>query len=210
MHFWVILKGAMMIKNLVFDMGNVLIEWDPSSIMERFGANKEDRRFIRSIMYKTPEWGMMDWGMMDEDEMEKIAFSKSPERLHGIIHNSLYHWYDEIVQKEGIYDDIKSFKESGYNIYYLSNASRMLNVYFPKIPSSVFFSGGIVSADVGLVKPDERIFKLFLDKFNLKAEECIFIDDLTINAASAIRVGMKAFVFNDNPNELMEFVKENS
>lgn len=198
-----------MIKNLLFDMGNVLIEWNPDSIMKRFGAGEDDIKKIKNIMYKTPEWGMMDWGMIDECDMEKIAFSKSEERLHDIIHNSLFHWFDEIDEKKGIYDAIKHFYSEGYKIYYLSNASRMLNVYFPKIPCSVFFSGGIVSADVALVKPDERIYRLILEKYSLKAEECIFIDDLTLNAASAVRVGMKAFVFNNNPSSLIEYVNSN-
>lgn len=65
-----------MIKNLLFDMGNVLIEWNPDSIMKRFGAGEDDIKKIKNIMYKTPEWGMMDWGMIDECDMEKLHFLK--------------------------------------------------------------------------------------------------------------------------------------
>ena len=86
-------------------------------------------------------------------------------------------------------------KKSGFGIYVLSNASDLFYTYFPKFLPLDFFNGVFVSSDYLMLKPDEKIYRTFLEKYGLKADECLFIDDREENVIGARSVGMQTFRF---------------
>jgi putative hydrolase of the HAD superfamily len=90
---------------------------------------------------------------------------------------------------------IGELKTSGYGIYLLSNASIRVHDYFPRIPASRYFDGCIFSADYKLLKPQPEIYETLLRRYELKAEECFFVDDLAINVEGARLVGMNGTIF---------------
>ena len=96
---------------------------------------------------------------------------------------------------EGAREFCGNVKKAGLRIYVLSNASDLFYTYFPKFLPLDFFDGVFVSADYRMLKPDVEIFKVFLEKYGLKAEECLFVDDLDVNVAGATMAGMKTFRF---------------
>lgn len=197
-----------MLKNIVFDMGNVLIKWTPELILDIFSVEGEDREILLSQMFQTKEWVMQDWGMLDEPDMDRIVSARIPERLQKKARECLYEWPNHMVGMPGMKELIAELKAKGYQMYILSNASRALNDYYVNIPGVENISGYVVSASVGIMKPLPEIYLHLLSKFRLKAEECLFIDDLALNCAGAKSVGMDAFHFEGDVQKLREYIQE--
>lgn len=196
-----------MLKNIIFDMGNVLIHWRADSIMNSMGIKDEEERMVlkRRVFYSL-EWPLLDWGMIKEKEAEEIFFSRTPNEYHSHIHHSLY-WFDMLSPMENMASLLKELKEKGYKLFVLSNTSTLMREHFSLIPGSEYFDGLVFSAEEKLVKPMPEIYSLLLSRYSLKAEESLFVDDLPINCSAAQVMGMKGFVFNEDVEELREFIK---
>ncbi len=193
-----------MIKNLVFDMGNVLIHWTADGIMDSMGVkSEEDRKILLSEMFRSPEWILLDWGRVTEKEIVNIFQSRIPERLWPYIHHAIY-WEDMLSPVEGMADWIRGKKKEGYGIYLLSNAPARCEKIFHLIPGSECFDGIVYSGSVKMIKPHSDIYLHLLDKFSLKADESLFIDDLEANVKAARECGMHALVFKGKPEEIEE------
>ena len=185
-----------MIRNLIFDMGNVLIHWDPPRFMERMGLPEEDRALLLTEVFGSVEWIQTDRGTLSlEDGLEEMC-ARLPERLHRAARElTLDWWKDNLLPVEGMAELVRELKGLGYNIYLLSNAKLDLHQYFDRIPGSECFDGRIVSADWKLLKPQPELYHVLLREYGLKAEECFFTDDLNINIEAAVLVGMSGTVF---------------
>ena len=184
-----------MIRNIVFDMGGVLIRFDRDFFMERLGVAEEDKRLLMREVFLAPEWVMMDRGTLTDDQAGEIMCRRIPERLHDAVWKLVSFWDRPILEIEGMYELVEELKALGYGIYLLSNASIRQHDYWPRIPASRFFDGKLVSADVKLVKPMPEIYEKFLSTFALDRDECFFIDDSTPNIEAALYVGMHGAVF---------------
>ena len=193
-----------MIKNIVFDMGGVLIRFDRDFFMERFGVEGEDKKLLMREVFLAPEWVMMDRGVLTDQQAGEIMCRRIPERLHDAVWKLVTFWDRPILEINGMYDLIEELKGMGYGVYLLSNASLRQHDYWPRIPASKFFDGTLVSADVKLVKPMPEIYRTLLDTFSLQADECFFIDDSTANVEAAMYVGLNGAVFFDDIVRLRE------
>ena len=142
-----------MIRNIVFDMGQVLLRFDPAYFIERAGAADEDKDLLLREVYKSLEWARMDRGSLTEAEAAESMCRRLPERLHETVHALVDKWDRPILPVEGMEELIEELKQKGYGIYLLSNASYRQHEYWPRVPASRFFDGTLVSADVKLVKP---------------------------------------------------------
>lgn len=194
-----------MIKNIIFDMGQVLVKFDTDTFIKRVGIEDlKDKEIIMREVYKSVEWSMMDRGTLTDEEACKIMEQRVPERLKDKVKLLTCEWDRPIMPVEGAKELVKELKDNGYKIYLLSNASLNQKNYWPNIPGSEYFDGTVVSAYVKLVKPQPEIYKYTLDKFNIKAEESVFIDDATLNVEGAIYSGLKGIVFHGDIKELRE------
>ena len=196
-----------MIKNVVFDMGGVLIRYDPQYFLDRAGiSDPEDRELLMKHVFRSVEWILQDWGRIDEPEMEKIACEKLPAHLHKIAHDMIWGWNELADAIPGIREVIGDCKKAGFKIYVLSNASHRLHEYIKDLPGYGLWDGMIVSADVDAIKPMPEIYRALLGKYDLKAEECLFIDDMPANIAGALNVGMQGFLLRNNVDELRKLI----
>lgn len=191
-----------MIKNIVFDMGNVIIRFDPELFMSRLGLAEEDRKLLKRELFVSLEWSRMDRGSLTDEEAAEIVCRRVPERLHDAVRRLVGMWDRPILPVEGMYELVEELRDMGYGIYLLSNASFRQHDYWPRVPASKFFDGTLISADVKLVKPQPEIYRLLCDKFSLVPGECVFIDDSTSNAEGAYFCGINALVFHGDAHEM--------
>ena len=189
-----------MIKNIVFDMGNVVIRFDPDAFIERFGVSGEDKKTLLREIFRSPEWVMMDRGVLTDDQAADILCPRVPEHLRDVARKLIALWDRPIIEVEGICPLIEELKGLGYGIYLLSNASCRQPDYWQRVPAAKLFDGTLISYSVKLAKPMPEIYEKFFETFGLKREECFFIDDSPANVEAALYIGMPATVFhNDVP-----------
>ena len=185
-----------MIKNILFDMGQVLIRFDQKFFIQRLGIEDADMELLLREVYRSVEWVQMDRGSLREEEAFERIRARLPERLHDAAWKLVIMWDRPILEIDGMYELVEELKELGYGVYLLSNASVRQHEYWPRIPASKFFDGKLISADVHVIKPQPEIYRLCLEKFNLKAEECFFIDDAPANIEGALQCGIPGAVFH--------------
>ena len=197
-----------MIRNVVFDMGNVMIYFRKQDFLDQAGVEGEDRKLLERAVFDSLEWARLDRGSLLEDEAERLMCARLPERLHDKVHYFVYDWDKPLRPVRGMAPLVRELKAKGYGIYLLSNAASRQHDYWPDIPGSECFDGTLISADVQLTKPEREIFELFFDQFSLNPDECVFIDDATMNAEGAYRCGMHPIVFHDDVGELRARLRE--
>jgi len=186
-----------MIKNIVFDMGMVIFEWVPKKLIAKYHLGEEDEKFLLNKVFGSYKWQLLDYGYFkDEGEFLYDILKEVPQRLQEVVKELVFNWEgDGIVQIPGMEELIKNLKSKGYGIYLLSNAGPRQPEYWKTLEVSRYFDGTIVSALVKQYKPCPDIYKTLLERFNLKAEECVFIDDMPQNCAGAFCVGFNTVVF---------------
>lgn len=193
-----------MIKNVIFDMGNVLLTFDRDRFLDAVNAHGEERRTLMNNVYLSVEWARMDRGSMTEAEAAASMCSHVPAQLHEKVHLLVDKWDRPIIPVPGMAELVRELKEAGYGVYLLSNASYRQHEYWPRVPGNEHFDGTLISADVKLVKPEREIYELMMKEFNLIPDECVFIDDATQNIEGAERVGIHGIVFHGSAKEARE------
>ena len=192
-----------MIRNIIFDMGNVLIYFDPKTFLTRVGIeDPADRELLLREVYRSLEWAQMDRGSLTDAEAGQIMMKRVPEHLKKKVYELVCEWDRPILPVPGMAELVKELKENGYRIYLLSNASYHQHDYWQQIPGWEYFDGTLISADEKLVKPQPEIYALTCERFGLKPEENLFVDDAVGNAEGAVFSGWNAIVFHDDVAEL--------
>ena len=197
-----------MIRNILFDMGNVLIYFDRNLFMDRLGVSEEDKKLLMREVFLSVEWVRMDRGSMVEADAVESCCTRLPKRLHEAAEKLIAMWDRPILPIPGMYELIEELKTKGYGIYLLSNASLRQHEYWPRIEASRFFDGTLISSDEGVVKPQPEIYRLILERFNLQAEECFFIDDVPANIEGALYCSIPGAVFYNDVEYLRRNLRE--
>jgi FMN phosphatase YigB (HAD superfamily) len=180
-----------MVKNLIFDLGNVLISFKPSEYFDKNNYPETIKATILSDIFGSQEWLMLDKGEITTLEAIDSIAKKSSLNKKEIDHifnlrTDLMFPLDQNVRL------LPELKKRGFRLYYLSNFPLDIfdeikdGYYFFK-----YFDGGLISAEVKSSKPDDPIYKTLLEKYSLIPGECLFIDDLEINVKTAEAIGMK-------------------
>ncbi|MBR4462455.1 MAG: HAD family phosphatase [Erysipelotrichaceae bacterium] len=197
-----------MIRNFIFDMGGVLIRFDPELFTDRLNiSDPKDKEILLKEIFYSYRWKEMDLGLYDEKEMYQKIIANIPVHLHEAVERLLFHWYEPLIPVEGIDELVFTLKEKGYQIYLLSNAPISQKLYWSDIHCSSCFDGVVVSSFEKCIKPDPKIYRILLDRYDLKAEECFFIDDMPANTDAAERLGIKAYLFDDT-DHLKDYLKK--
>ncbi len=197
-----------MIRNIVFDMGQVLIHLEPDVVTHRLGLAKKDEKLLVAQVFQSAEWANMDWGMITMEDAITSICRRVPPRLHDAVRRLVMEWQKPIVPYEGMEELAGELKGNGYRIYLLSNANPNHPGYWHEIPASRFFDGILTSYTVKTVKPQPEIYRMLCEKFDLRANECFFFDDQPMNVAGAINCGMSGCVFHGDMEELRYLLAE--
>lgn len=201
-----------MVKNIIFDIGNVLIKFDPLAYLVQEYEDFETVMILYREVFQSEEWALLDEGLLDEDEAVRRVSDRIPE--HGEIVEKLiktweYFLIDDI--KPSIYF-LKLFKEKGYKLYALSNYPQRGFLYTEEnYDFFKLFDGKVISYEVKKLKPDFGIYNSLLEKYSLRPEECIFIDDSYPNIEAARALGMNAVHFRQTSQflEVLELIERN-
>ena len=199
-----------MIKNMIFDMGNVVVRWDPEAILKHFTADPKQIEILKEVIFRSKEWLMLDQGILNEKEVTEILCKRlETEELKEQCKEILKHGLKYMPVFPETEKWIQQLKQNGYSIYVLSNTSKVFYEYIQKQPVWQYFDGAILSYQEKLVKPDPRIYEVLCQRYQLIPQECCFFDDRKENIDAAISYGMKGFVFEiQNIKELKEKVKQ--
>lgn len=196
-----------MIHNVILDMGNVLLDYDPDFALNAYLESEEDKQLVRKELFEGPEWVEGDLGLIENAERFDGVAKRIPSRLHGALRKCVDNWYKCMVPLPGARQFCKDMKSKGYRIYVLSNACHLFYEYFPAFLPLDFFDGIVVSSDVHIAKPDIRIYEHLLDKYRLNAAECLFVDDRANNVEGARQAGMKAILFENDFEAVEKCIK---
>ena len=187
-----------MIRNILFDMGNVLIHFDRRIFLDRLDISEADKQLLLREVFLSVEWVQMDRGTLREETAEPLMCQRLPEYLHGAVHSLVSLWDEPILPIAGMAELVEELKHNGYGIYLLSNASLRQHAYWHKIPGWQFFDGTVISADEKVMKPHPDYYRIALARFGLKPEECFFIDDAPANIEGALYCGIPGTVFHQD------------
>ena len=191
-----------MYKNIIFDLGNVLLDFNPRGYLKsKISEEKLDEVF--KAIFNSEEWVMLDRGTITEKEAINNIINRNSIYTNEI-NLAFENWYDLLKPIEDTVDILTSLKEHGYNIYYLSNFHELaFGEVTKKNNFFKLFDGGVVSYEEKLIKPEEDIYKLILDRYKLNPSETIFVDDTEANVEGANILGIKSILFK-SPKELRE------
>lgn len=198
----------MAVKNIIFDMGGVLVDFDPDRSL-RSHFPEEVHGLIKKNTFLSDEWREMDRGTIEVEDAVKIMCARLPEELRAEASQMILDHDTEMPAIENMYPVVEALSKSGYKIYLLSNCPMWLYEFSKHISAFRFFDGFIVSAEYNQIKPDEDIYHTLFAKFNLVPSECFFIDDSIKNVETGLKLGMKAHCFADKDIDKLKAALKN-
>lgn len=194
------------IENVVFDMGGVLLQFDGMLFAREYCSTEEDARLLADAFFCAPEWPLLDAGAINESTMERIARGRLPERLHATLHECARTWDSHQPAIPETSEVARHLHDAGLDLYVLSNAGIRFERQKHRIPAYPLFSGTVCSAFEHLMKPDPLIYQLLCDRFELRPETCLFVDDNPANVEGAEVAGMRGYVFDGDASALEGYV----
>lgn len=190
-------------KNIVFDLGGVLFARDKSKcepeLLEFFGFLRAPRMPLF--------WEEYDRGTATLEEVTATLCrmtGRSREQCAAV----LQHAVDLQKPVKATEQLIRELKVAGYKLYVLSNMSREFIDFLRRFPVYGLFDGEVVSCEEHTVKPEPRIYEILLERFALKPDETLFVDDRPLNLEAAARFGIHTQLFDPaNPAATCEVLR---
>ena len=193
-----------MYKNIIFDLGGVMVDFDPKSyLVDRFcNAEVEDR--VSRLTFESEEWKQLDAGLITRSEanLRMLSHAKAAGcafEVQGVLDD----WLHILRPRRKMQELVQKLKAHGYCVYYLSNIPEDVLALLAERDLNGLFDGGVASCEVHLNKPDPRIYQALLDKYQLKAAESVFIDDRLDNVQAAFRLGFAGIQMKESVGTLV-------
>lgn len=192
-----------MIKNIVFDFGNVIGKFDPDYICG-FYCDKENLETFKDIVFD--KWADLDAGYIEYDDFKNEKIDRLPDNLKEAGENFFKDWYTHMPLLEETKELVRYFKAKGMRLFLLSNAPQFFADHID------YFKEGVESLEdmafsgpLKMAKPDKEIYLYAMKKFNTKPEECLFLDDKAENVTAARLIGMNALVYKGEAQPVKEW-----
>ncbi len=174
-----------MVKNIIFDIGGVLLEWNPSKFLQKLELPTHFKEVFDSLL-----WAMHDGGLLTREELlEKLPKSVDREVFSHCVRKIAR----ELTPIPEMIDLFHALRRQGYKIYILSNMPEEMHLELVQLHD--FFAhpeGQIFSYQVKAIKPQSQIYEALLNQYKLFPEESVFIDDRLDNVQAAERLKIKA------------------
>ncbi|MBQ3016090.1 MAG: HAD family phosphatase [Clostridia bacterium] len=196
-----------MIKNVIFDFGQVLVYFQPEYMCSVYTDNKDDIKLLSEVVFDRLYWERLDAGTIEDEEMMKDVKKRLPERLHEVADKIYYNWIYNLPEIEGMREVISLCRERGFGLYILSNISTYFAAHQDEIPILSLFDGYVFSSLSGAVKPNREIFAHITEKFSLTPSETLFVDDNISNIGGARDFGINAYHFDGDAKKLYSYIE---
>lgn len=184
-----------MIHNIIFDIGNVLTDFRWKEFLQDKGFDEEMISRIADATVLSDEWCEYDRGVWTDEEI-LTAFIKNDPVIEKQIHTAFDDFKNLVTPRAYAIPWLRELKKEGYKLFYLSNFSRKAEVECAESLSFIpYMDGGILSYQDKLIKPDTAIYELLLSRYELVAEESVFLDDTLANVEAGERVGIHGIHF---------------
>lgn len=195
-----------MIKNVVFDFGQVLVHFVPEYMVRQYVTNEDDVKLLSEVVFDRLYWDRLDLGTITDEETISLCRERLPQRLWEVAEKIHWNWIYNIPEIDGMKELIKYIKERyGVGVFVLSNISHYFANHSHEIDILKEADGCIFSAHLGITKPDHRIFAHLCQKFDLKPNETVFVDDNENNIKSSIEFGLNGYLFDGDSKRLKEY-----
>lgn len=183
------------IKNVVFDVGDVLVDFCYRKMMKNLGFDEDAVDYLSDNMVLTEFWHELDLGIRTEAEALEKFTREIPQYKEEII--KFWDNTEYLVEEYSYSEDlIRRIKDNGFGVYILSNYPiETAEVHWPKFKFLPITDGHIISGYEKITKPDPAIYKLLESRFGIDLTECLFVDDREVNVKGAEAVGMQAVLF---------------
>ncbi len=185
-----------MIKNIVFDLGRVMVHYEPLDYVETLYGEGEKASHLYRAVFGSKSWLDLDRGSINEEQAFECMVKEAP--YPDEIQYLLTNWVEILKPDEDVLRIFCKLKELEYPLFLLSNFHKRA---FEKICREYAFftnfDGILISSHAGLIKPETAIYQKLADAFSLTACECLFIDDTLKNVTAAEELGMEGIVFKD-------------
>ena len=196
-----------MIKNIIFDIGNIIAYYDLEEALNVFAKNEDEKKFIIDNIVNSPEWsglGLVDIGLLSWDDIIKIIQDRTNNTHDELIEDYCHKHYNYLMVQESMLNLIKDLRNKEYKVYLLSNTNEDSVNYMKNSGLFESIDGYVLSYLENKVKPNQGIYKTLINRYNLVPEESIFIDDRLDNCETAKLLGMDAI--NANPNDYNDLI----
>lgn len=194
-------------KDIIFDLGGVLIDWNPRHLYKKiFGSPEEMEWFLTNIC--TPQWNTQQDAGRPFAKGLAVAKEKYPKYAAQI--DDYFNRWDEMLGGpiKASVAVLKELKEKGYRLYALTNwSAETFPIARAKYDFLNLFDGIVVSGEERLVKPDPAIYARLLKRYQLRSCNCVFIDDNAANVSEAAHLGFDAICFNGEENLRTELLR---
>lgn len=184
-----------MIKNVVFDVGKVLVAFEPVRMMKELGFDDETCENVLNAVFHSKMWDVNDKGTLTTEELTQGFIANAPE-YEEEVKLAFQHVGDAIEMFPFVMEWLEDLKARGYRLFIISNYG---DYTFEQTKHKMKFlslvEGAIFSYQHKMIKPDLEIYEKLLKDFDLKAEECVFIDDRLENVEAAKKVGYAGIQF---------------
>lgn len=185
----------MKIDTIIFDLGNVLVSWNPANLYRKLFTDEQELSFFLQNICSM-EWHTLQDGGRSPAAGTEDLIKQFPQQEEAI--RAFYTRWKEMFDGpiEGSVQILKELKEKGYPVYALSNWNRELyEQTVEDFPFLEWFDGKIISSEEGMKKPDENIYQLLFERYHINPQTAVFIDDNKANIETAKRLGLHSILF---------------
>lgn len=180
---------------VIFDLGNVLVEWSPARLYDKIFPDKKDRDYFLANI-ATMDWHSEQDAGRSPQEATELLVKEHPDWAHPI--RAFYARWKEMFGGpiEGSVQILKELKEKSYKLYALSNwNAELFNQSLGDYPFLHWFDGRIISGEVRMKKPDAAIYHELFKQYNVNPQTALFVDDSEENIKTAEALGLKSIHF---------------
>ena len=181
--------------DIILDMGNVLLEWNKDKILRGVVKTEKDYMILDKAIFQSGLWERLDLGTLTREELVLKVVSMIGSIYQEKVQEVVWNWPSYIEIYKEVFPLLARLKEKGHRIFVLSNTSPVFYELLEEqlSPLNEILDGFVLSCDIKAIKPDPKMFEEILRKYDLNAENCIFLDDVKDNTNMAESLGIKAY-----------------